>query len=249
MPKRTSRSVKPKPRSKTRIIKPVAIEQPRDPVDFQPTLLMREIKITRPNQISYFKSITNKIVTFGLGPAGTGKSFMALWYASKLLSENKINRLIVTRPLEQCGGDKLGYMPGDFSNKMSQPMRPVIDILELFFSALDIHRLLEIDKLRIASLGYMRGSSYKDTVVVVDEAQNCSDKQLNMLLTRMDYGSKLIFSGDEKQSDIGNCPPLVEKVNRLMNPTQLDNIGLVRFTRDDNMRPDFVRQVCERLDI
>lgn len=245
MPKRASRTTKP--RSNSRTEKPVADQQRQ--VNFTPTLLIKKLQVTRPNQIAYFKSMETNVITFGLGHAGSGKSYMAVWFAARALSENKIDRLIITRPLVQCGGDQLGFLPGDLNNKVAQPMRPVLDVLLTFFSSADINKLLDADKLRITPIGYMRGSSFKNTIIIVDEAQNCTSKQLNMVMTRIDYGSKLIFTGDEFQSDIGDTPPIVEKVKKLSEPKMLDDVGLVRFTRADNMRPDLVARVCERLGI
>ena len=238
----TRRPSKPKAKSKPH-------EEPRPVVcdDFQPVLLQR-IHGTRPRHHEYLIAMATKTVTFGLGASGTGKSYMATGFAAEALVSGKIDRLILSRPLAQCGGDNLGFLPGPLGDKVGPFMTPVLDALESFLSLSDIEKLLDIGKLRITPLELMRGSSYKNSMIIVDESQNCTRIQLEMALTRIDHGTRIVFTGDEKQSDVG-VSPLIGVVKELCKPAILDSMAVIRLTRDDNMRSPVVAQIAERLGI
>jgi len=215
--------------------------------EFRPALL-RRIKGERPNQIAYLKAMASSTITFGLGASGTGKSFMAMGHAAQELSAGRVSRIVLSRPLVQCGGENIGFLPGDIREKTSPFMAPVLDALESFFSMADIDRLMELDLLRITPLELMRGSSFKDAIVVIDEAQNMSRIQIEMALTRVDHGTRLVFTGDQRQSDVG-VSPLVEAVRQLTTPTMVSGLSVIRFTREDNMRSPIVAACAERLGI
>lgn len=224
--------------------------QPRlftDPAEFRPVLLQR-IRPARPRHADYLRSMETKAVTFGLGASGTGKSYIAAGFAAQCLADDSTQRLVMARPLAQCGGNNLGFLPGTLNEKVLPFMAPLLDSLGVFFSQSDIARLMELDRIRITPLELMRGSSYKNAIVLVDESQNCTRIQLEMALTRIDHGTKLIFTGDERQSDVG-VSPLIELVRQLSTPSLLDSMGVVRFTRDDNMRSPIVAAIAERLGI
>lgn len=210
--------------------------------------LRQKIKGTRPNQIAYLKSMSSNQVTFGLGASGTGKSFMAAGFAAMALAEGLVERIVLSRPMAQCGGTNLGFLPGSAGDKVSPFMAPLFDSLEAFYCRGDIDKMLASDTIRVTPLELMRGSSYKDSIVVIDEAQNCTRIQLEMALTRIDRGTKLIFTGDERQSDVG-VSPLIEVVKKLRSPRLLEGIGVVTFTREDNMRSQVVAAIAERLGI
>lgn len=215
--------------------------------EFRPVLL-RRIKGERPNQIAYLKAMATSTITFGLGASGTGKSFMAMGHAAQELSAGRVSRIVLSRPLVQCGGENIGFLPGDIREKTSPFMAPVLDALEAFFSKSDVDRLMELDLLRITPLELMRGSSFKDSIVVIDEAQNMSRIQIEMALTRVDHGTRLVFTGDQRQSDVG-VSPLVEAVRQLTTPTAVSGLSVIRFTREDNMRSPIVAACAERLGI
>jgi len=187
-------------------------------------------------------------VTFGLGASGSGKTFMAAGFAAQELAAGRIERIILSRPLVQCGGDHLGFLPGDLSAKVSPFMAPLLDAIGQFFEQSDISRMLESRQLQVTPLELMRGISPKNTIIVIDEAQNCSRVQLEMALTRLDVGTRIVFCGDERQSDIGGSP--ISEVARLLTfPVSLDSVTVVRFGREDNMRSPIVAAIAERLGI
>jgi len=239
-----SRKRKPAAKPKPKVIP--LLERPVAPVAFRPVLLQR-VRGERPNQLAYLRSMAQNVVTFGLGSSGTGKSFMAAGFAAAELHSGRASRVILSRPLVQCGNG-IGFLPGDLHAKVSPFMLPLLESLEAFFSKADIEKMIELDKLRITPLELMRGSSPKDTILICDEAQNASRAQLEMILTRVDVGSRLIFTGDQRQADNG-LSPIVETVRQLCTPEMLDSMAVIRFTKADNMRSPFVAAVCERLGI
>lgn len=214
-------------------------------LEWSPTLLQR-VKGDRPNQVAYLKSMAENSITFGLGKSGTGKSYMAAGFAAGALVKGQFRRIVLSRPLSQCGGNNLGYLPGDAGEKISPFMAPLMDAMEAFFSKSDLDKLIESEVIQVVPLELMRGSSFKDSVILIDEAQNCSKIQLEMALTRLDHGSKLIFTGDERQSDIGKSP-LLGIVDQLVRSPSIESIGVVRFTAEDNMRSGIVSAICNRL--
>lgn len=249
-PKPSSRQRKAAAKPRTKPVKPREI--PPAPVapdaerNFKPILLQR-LSTTRPNQVAYLEAMAKKTIIFGLGCSGTGKSYMAAGYAARELAAGRTQRLILSRPIIQCGGDHLGFLPGDLNAKVTPFMSPLLDSLGAFFSVADIEAMLARDLLRITPMELMRGASYKDSIIVCDEAQNTSRIQLEMILTRIDHGTKLIFTGDERQQDIGGISPLIETVRQLSTPEMIASMAVVRFTREDNMRSPIVAEICGRL--
>ena len=242
-----STRAKTKPKAKPRGRKVIPAIEPAPVVaDFKPVLL-RRLSATRLNQTLYLEAMAKQTLVFALGCAGTGKSFMAAGHAARELAAGRTKRLILTRPIIQCGGDHLGFLPGDLSAKVTPFMAPLLDSLNAFFSMADIEALLARDMLRITPMELMRGASYKDSIIICDEAQNSGRQQLEMLLTRIDHGTRLIFTGDERQQDLGGISPIVEIVRQLSTPEMLSSMSVVRFTRDDNMRSPIVAEICNRL--
>lgn len=245
----TRAKTKPKtnPKAKPRGHKVIPAVEPAPVVaDFKPVLL-RRLSASRPNQTLYLEAMAKQTIVFALGCSGTGKSFMAAGHAARELAAGRTKRLILTRPIIQCGGDHLGFLPGDLSAKVTPFMAPLLDSLNAFFSLADIEALLARDMLRITPMELMRGASYKDSIIVCDEAQNAVRSQLEMILTRIDHGTKLIFTGDERQQDLGGVSPIVELVRQLSTPSMISSMSVVRFTRDDNMRSPIVAEICSRL--
>ena len=248
-PKPSSRqrkaAAKPRTKSAPREIPPAPVA-PESERNFKPVLLQR-LSATRPNQVAYLEAMAKNTIVFGLGCSGTGKSYMAAGYAARELTSGRTQRLVLSRPIIQCGGDHLGFLPGDLNAKVTPFMSPLLDSLGAFFSVADIEALLARDMLRITPLELMRGASYKDSILILDESQNASRIQLEMILTRIDHGTRLIFTGDERQQDIGGISPLIETVRQLSTPEMLASMAVVRFTREDNMRSPIVAEICGRL--
>ena len=152
-------------------------------------------------QKQYVKSIQNHDITFGIGPAGTGKTFLAAVLAVQALLNDRCDRLILTRPAVEAG-EKLGFLPGDLQQKVNPFLRPLYDALYEFIDPEKIPDLMERGKIEVAPLAYMRGRTLSNAFVIVDEAQNTSPAQLKMVLTRLGFGSKMVVTGDITQTDL-----------------------------------------------
>ena len=152
-------------------------------------------------QKQYVKAIQTHDITFGIGPAGTGKTFLAAVLAVKALLEDECERIILTRPAVEAG-EKLGFLPGDLQQKVNPFLRPLYDALYQFIDAEKIPDLMERGKIEVAPLAYMRGRTLDNAFVIVDEAQNTTPAQLKMVLTRLGFGSKMIVTGDITQTDL-----------------------------------------------
>ena len=154
-------------------------------------------------QKQYVKSIQTHDITFGIGPAGTGKTFLAAVLAVQALLNDKCDRLILTRPAVEAG-EKLGFLPGDLQQKVNPFLRPLYDALYEFIDPEKIPDLMERGKIEVAPLAYMRGRTLSNAFVIVDEAQNTSPAQLKMVLTRLGFGSKMVVTGDITQTDLSS---------------------------------------------
>ncbi|MFM8294577.1 MAG: PhoH family protein, partial [Microcystaceae cyanobacterium] len=152
-------------------------------------------------QRQYVKAIQTHDITFGIGPAGTGKTFLAAVLAVQALLNNDYERLILTRPAVEAG-EKLGFLPGDLQQKVDPFLRPLYDALYEFIDAEKIPDLMERGKIEVAPLAYMRGRTLSNAFVIVDEAQNTTPAQLKMVLTRLGFGSKMVVTGDITQTDL-----------------------------------------------
>ncbi len=160
-----------------------------------------QIRAKTFRQRQYVKAIQNHDITFGIGPAGTGKTFLAAVLAVQALLNNDYERLILTRPAVEAG-EKLGFLPGDLQQKVDPFLRPLYDALYEFIDAEKIPDLMERGKIEVAPLAYMRGRTLSNAFVIVDEAQNTTPAQLKMVLTRLGFGSKMVVTGDITQTDL-----------------------------------------------
>lgn len=188
------------------------------------------------NQQEYINYFSSKIVTFGIGPAGTGKTLLAMDYA--LFSPYKT--VILTRPIVEACGEEIGFLPGRTEDKLEPYLYPLLDYKEkLLGNKAHAKRYQEVP------LAYMRGRHLEDTIIVLDEAQNCNAKQFKLLFTRLGNNCKVIVNGDPDQSDIPNSA-LVSVSNKIK---EMEEVGIVNFTNDDIQRSTFVRRVLEKLNV
>lgn len=193
-------------------------------------------------QAKYTDSIRNETITFGLGPAGTGKTFLAIAAAAAMLQDAEIERIILTRPAVEAG-ESLGFLPGDLTQKVDPYLRPVYDALYDCLGMEKVHGLIAGRRIEIAPLAYMRGRTLNDSVVVLDEAQNCTRAQLKMFLTRVGRNSKMVISGDESQVDLKpGMSGLVQTAEMLKN---VKGIALIHFEKEDIVRNPIVERIVQ----
>ncbi len=195
------------------------------------------------NQRKYIEAIQNNDLTFGIGPAGTGKSFLAVALAVHALFQKKVSRIILTRPAIEAG-ERLGFLPGDLQDKVDPYLRPLYDALFDLVDTERVTKMLEKRVIEIAPLAFMRGRTLADAFIILDEAQNTTAEQMKMFLTRIGYGSKTVVTGDKTQIDLprGQKSGLVEVQNILMD---LDGIEFVYFNDKDVVRHKLVQMIVK----
>src|SRR6056300_1624916 len=197
------------------------------------------------NQESYMLKLLDpkKSIVFGVGPAGTGKTLLAVQVAVKMFKEGKIDKIIVTRPAVSVDED-LGFLPGTLEEKMAPWTRPIFDVLREYFNAREIEGMIQEGIIEIAPLAYMRGRTFKDSFILADELQNATPNQMKMLLTRLGEGSMMAVTGDLAQADRLKDNGLIDFTNLLQskNATHLD---IVQFAQGDIERHDAVKEVLE----
>ncbi len=201
----------------------------------------KPIKAKTVGQKKYVDAIKNNTVVFGIGPAGTGKTFLAVAMAVGALREKKVNRIILTRPAVEAG-EKLGFLPGDLQNKIDPYLRPLYDALYEMLGSDTYLRYVERGTIEIAPLAYMRGRTLDDSFIILDEAQNTTSEQMKMFLTRLGYNSKAVITGDITQTDLpfGKKSGLVEAVKIL---DDIDDIKIHYFSDRDVVRHKLVRKI------
>lgn len=198
------------------------------------------------NQNTYINAINKNDLVFGVGPAGTGKTYLAVAYAANLLKEGKIKKIILTRPVVEAG-ESLGFLPGDIKEKIDPYLIPLYDALYEFLGRGKVDTLIEKGIIEIAPLAYMRGRTLDNAFVILDEAQNTTKVQMKMFLTRLGFNSKMLISGDPTQIDLknNNLSGLIEAMNILKN---IDDIKFVYFEKLDVIRNPIVQKILERYD-
>ncbi len=212
----------------------------------------KEIKIKTPkksivprgnNQRSYIKSINQNDINFGIGPAGTGKTYLAVASAVDALLKEKVDRIILMRPAVEAG-EKLGFLPGDLSQKVDPYLRPLYDALYEMLGIERTEKYLEKGIVEIAPLAYMRGRTLNNSFIIVDESQNTTKEQMKMILTRMGFGSYLLINGDLTQIDLPkNIESGLAHAVRVVNDTE--DIGVVHFDSKDIVRHPLVRKIID----
>lgn len=196
------------------------------------------------NQKRYALNLINKDIIFGVGPAGTGKTYLAVMHAVSMLKEGAVKKIILTRPAVEAG-ESLGYLPGDLKEKIAPYLRPLYDALYDALGTEQANLLIEKEIIEIAPLAYMRGRTLENACVLLDEAQNTTTKQMKMFLTRLGFKSKMIITGDISQIDLpkGVKSGLVEAIEIL---GDINEIGITLFSKDDVIRHLLVAKILAR---
>ena len=195
------------------------------------------------NQQKYLEVISNKELVFGIGPAGTGKTYLAVAAAVNELITGKVEKVVVTRPAVEAG-EKLGFLPGDLSQKVDPYLRPLYDALFQTLGFKETTKLIENNIIEIAPLAFMRGRTLNKSFIILDEGQNTTPEQMKMFLTRFGYGSKVIVTGDLTQIDLPKdiTSGLIHALDILR---ELEDVGLVRFSSKDVARHSLVQKIVE----
>ena len=204
------------------------------------------IKPKTAGQKEYIEAIKSNTVTFGVGPAGTGKTFLAVAMAVDALKNKQVSRIILTRPAVEAG-ERLGFLPCDMQSKIDPYLRPLNDALYEMLGADNYQRHIEKNTIEIAPLAYMRGRTLDDSVIILDEAQNTTSEQMKMFLTRLGYNSKAIVTGDPSQTDLpfGKKSGLEIAINIL---SGIDGIAIHRFSERDVVRHKLVQKIIKAYD-
>ena len=203
----------------------------------------RQIAPKSVNQRRYLDAIDQHDIVFGIGPAGTGKTYLAMAQAIAFLLQKKVSRIILARPAVEAG-EKLGFLPGDLQEKVNPYLRPLYDALYDMLEVERVERLLERGNVEIAPLAFMRGRTLNDSFVILDEAQNTTSEQMKMFLTRLGFGSKAVVTGDITQIDLptGKASGLVEAMKIV---SGVEGISFVHFDDRDVVRHKLVQQIVK----
>ncbi|WEV55132.1 PhoH family protein [Leuconostocaceae bacterium ESL0723] len=201
----------------------------------------RQVRVKNFGQRQYIQAIRKSDVTFGIGPAGTGKTFLAVVMAIAALKHGDVERIIITRPAVEAG-ESLGFLPGDLKEKVDPYMRPIYDAMNTLVGSEHTQRLMERGVIEIAPLAYMRGRTLDDAFIILDEAQNTTNQQMKMFLTRLGFGSKMVVNGDISQIDLprGAKSGLIAAQRILKN---VDHIDFINFNSGDVVRHPVVGQI------
>ena len=213
-----------------------------------PTLATRkgELRARTPNQAIYLENIAAHDITFGIGPAGTGKTYLAVACAVDALERSAVQRIVLTRPAVEAG-EKLGYLPGDLNQKVDPYLRPLYDALYDLMGFDKVQKAFERNMLEIAPLAFMRGRTLSNAFVILDEAQNTTPEQMKMFLTRIGFGAKAVVTGDPSQIDLPR-----EQLSGLIDAERVlkrvKGIALTRFTSADVVRHPLVARILDAYD-
>jgi phosphate starvation-inducible PhoH-like protein len=212
-------------------------EETFPPVSF----VLKTLTVRTPKQKKYLEEVTRCELTFAVGPAGTGKTFLAVSCALKALKDNAVNRIVITRPIVEAG-EKLGFLPGDLQEKVNPYLRPIFDSFITLVGPDKFMSLWDNGTIEIAPLAYMRGRTLENSFIILDEAQNTTQEQMKMFLTRMGNGSKMIITGDVTQIDLPQkaSSGLIHAVKVL---GDVSEIGVVHFGDEDVVRHPLVKKI------
>jgi phosphate starvation-inducible PhoH-like protein len=207
----------------------------------------RTIRPKTANQKRYVDAIEDHTITFGIGPAGTGKTYLAMAMAVAALQAKKINKIVLTRPAGEAG-ESLGFLPGTLSEKIDPYLRPLFDALHDMIDIDSIPRLMQSGIIEVAPLAYMRGRTLNDAFIILDEAQNTTPEQMKMFLTRLDFGSKMVVTGDVTQIDLPNGQNSGLKIVRDI-LKDIDDIAFMELTAEDVVRHRLIGDIVKAYDI
>lgn len=193
------------------------------------------------HQANYLQAIRNQVINFGIGPAGTGKTYLAVASAIDALEHERVQRLVFVRPAVEAG-ENLGFLPGDLEEKVSPYLRPLYDALYEMLGASKVNKLIEQQVIEIAPLAYMRGRTLSDAFIILDEAQNTTIAQMKMFLTRIGFGSTAVITGDPTQVDLPRAIPSgLRHALKILRP--IDKISFTFFTAKDTVRHPLVQDI------
>lgn len=206
----------------------------------------RPIRVKNLGQRQYVQAVAKSDITFGIGPAGTGKTYLAVVMAIAALKRGDVEKIILTRPAVEAG-ESLGFLPGDLKEKVDPYLRPIYDALYDIYGAEHTQRLMDRGAIEIAPLAYMRGRTLDRAFVILDEAQNTTNAQMKMFLTRLGFGAKMIVNGDISQIDLPrNTTSGLIQAERILQ--DVSNISFVKFTADDVVRNPVVAKIIRAYD-
>jgi phosphate starvation-inducible PhoH-like protein len=224
-----------------------ALDQHRSPAEILEDVVWRhrskQVAPKTVNQKRYVDSIRRNTITFGIGPAGTGKTFLAVALAAAALSRREVNRIILTRPAVEAG-ERLGFLPGDLMAKIDPYLRPLFDALHDMLDAEKVATYLERGQIEVAPLAFMRGRTLNDSFIILDEAQNTTPEQMKMILTRLGFNSRMVVTGDVTQIDLpkheGSGLVVIADILE-----GIEGIDFVRFGGEDVVRHRLVQRIVE----
>ncbi len=207
----------------------------------------KPVRVRNFGQRQYINAIKHNDITFGIGPAGTGKTYLAVVMAVAALKKGTVKRIVLTRPAVEAG-ESLGFLPGDLKEKVDPYMRPIYDALYAILGTEHTGRLLERGVIEVAPLAYMRGRTLDESFVILDEAQNTTQEQMKMFLTRLGFGSTMIVNGDISQIDLPhNAKSGLVQAKKILN--NLPHIEFVNFTSADVVRHPVVAEIIDAYDV
>ena len=206
----------------------------------------RPVKAKTIGQQTYLKAISKNTITIGVGPAGTGKTYLAVAQAVAAFRAKEVNRIILTRPAVEAG-ERLGFLPGDLQNKVDPYLRPLYDALFDMLGPETYNKYLERGNIEVAPLAYMRGRTLDDSFIILDEAQNTTREQMKMFLTRLGFGSKIVITGDITQIDLpGDKVSGLKEANKILDG--VEDIAICRLTASDVVRHALVQRIVAAYD-
>jgi phosphate starvation-inducible PhoH-like protein len=211
------------------------------------TMAGRPIKAKTLGQKAYVDSIRNKMITFGVGPAGTGKTYMAMAMAVRAFRKDEVSRIILTRPAIEAG-EKLGFLPGDLQSKIDPYLRPLYDALFEIMGPEAFQKNSEKGLIEVAPLAYMRGRTLDNAFIILDEAQNTTPAQMKMFLTRIGFGTKVVITGDRTQKDLPRDQESGLDVSMKV-LKKIDEIGFCELTSKDVVRHPLVQKVVQAYEV
>jgi phosphate starvation-inducible protein PhoH and related proteins len=200
------------------------------------------VRAKTPGQKAYLEAIDESTITFGIGPAGTGKTYLAVAKAVSALYSKEVSRIILTRPAVEAG-ERLGFLPGTLSEKIDPYLRPLFDALQEMLEPEVTARLMQSGVIEVAPLAYMRGRTLNDAFVILDEAQNTTAEQMKMFLTRLGFGSKMVITGDATQVDIPGGKSGLAVATRILR--EVDGLQIAKLSSKDVVRHELVTRIVE----